>query len=173
MEQEISVRVCSEKDTDIIVFLGRKTFYDTFAEMNTEENMNLYLDSTYSKEKIRKEFSETGSVFFLAEIDKTPVGFAKVKDSDIPEGLNEQRPLEIERVYAIKDHIGRGVGRKLMEACLDHARKNNYDSLWLGVWEHNARAISFYRTWGFEEFGSHIFRVGNDPQTDLLFKKKL
>ena len=173
MAHEVTIRVCSLKDVDIIVFLGRKTFYDTFGEMNSEENMTLYLDSTYTKEKITREFDEPGAVFFLAEIERTPVGFAKVRSYEKPKELSGKNPLEIERIYAIKDQIGKGVGKKLMETCIDHAVKNNYDTVWLGVWEHNARAISFYKSWGFVEFGNHIFTVGNDPQTDILMKKQL
>jgi ribosomal protein S18 acetylase RimI-like enzyme len=45
--------------------------------------------------------------------------------------------------------------------------------IWLGVWEHNEHAISFYKKFGFEQFGDHIFMLGNDAQTDLLLKKNL
>jgi len=43
--------------------------------------------------------------------------------------------------------------------------------VWLGVWEHNPRAIAFYRKWGFEAVGEHVFVVGTDPQRDLVMTR--
>jgi ribosomal protein S18 acetylase RimI-like enzyme len=56
---------------------------------------------------------------------------------------------------------------------MDYGRRNGYDVFWLGVWEHNTRALAFYRKWGFEVFGSHIFQLGEAQDTDLLMRKEL
>lgn len=60
-----------------------------------------------------------------------------------------------------------------MQACLNQAKSMAYDTLWLGVWEHNARALKFYQRWGFEAVGSHVFVVGSDEQNDLIMQKSL
>ncbi len=70
-----------------------------------------------------------------------------------------------------RDWLGRGVGAALMRACLDEARRNQHQTLWLGVWEHNQRAQAFYRQWDFREVGTHIFQLGSDAQTDLLLER--
>jgi len=87
--------------------------------------------------------------------------------------LEDWNCIEIERLYAAKEFIGRNVGSKLMECCLQQAFDEGFQLVWLGVWEHNLRAISFYEKWGFEKFGSHPFMLGKDLQTDLLFKKTI
>jgi hypothetical protein len=33
--------------------------------------------------------------------------------------------------------------------------------------------MSFYKKNGFEKFGQHIFRLGDDEQTDIMMKKAL
>jgi ribosomal protein S18 acetylase RimI-like enzyme len=43
--------------------------------------------------------------------------------------------------------------------------------VWLGVWEKNLRAISFYEKNGFIAFDQHIFQLGDDRQTDIMMKK--
>ena len=53
------------------------------------------------------------------------------------------------------------------------AKDKKSDYVWLGVWEENPRAISFYKKNGFEEFDKHIFKLGNDEQTDIMMKLKL
>jgi ribosomal protein S18 acetylase RimI-like enzyme len=55
-----------------------------------------------------------------------------------------------------------------MGACLGEIAARGADVAWLGVWEHNPRAIAFYRKWGFVEVGEHTFPVGDDPQRDLV-----
>lgn len=173
MSDNVTVRVCTVSDIETLVRLGIQTFRETFDAVNTVENMKLYLEKTFTVEKIRNEFKEPGAVFFMAEHQNIPLGFAKVRTSKNEPGLNGTSPLEIERLYAAKDHIGKGIGKMLMQTCIDQARKSGCDVVWLGVWEHNVRAIEFYRKSGFTKFGQHTFMLGTDAQTDFLLQRKL
>jgi ribosomal protein S18 acetylase RimI-like enzyme len=44
-------------------------------------------------------------------------------------------------------------------------------ALWLGVWERNSRAVAFYLKSGFDVVGEQIFKVGEDPQRDLVMRR--
>jgi diamine N-acetyltransferase len=81
--------------------------------------------------------------------------------------------LEISRIYVVKEKLGLGVGKALMEFAISFAKDLNKKAICLGVWEHNERAIRFYKSFGFEKFDEHIFMVGNDAQTDWLMKMEL
>jgi diamine N-acetyltransferase len=170
---EVTVRRCTASDVKTLVALGIKTFRETFEAVNTEENMTLYLGQTFHDKKLEDEMDEPGSVFFLAEQEMQPVGFAKVRAAQNPAALAGLKAIEIERIYAVKEKIGQGVGKKLMERCLDYAGTAGAEVIWLGVWEHNLAAQRFYLNWGFRKFGEHVFMLGNDAQTDLLMKKEL
>ena len=50
-----------------------------------------------------------------------------------------------------------------MRRCLEEGRARGHDVLWLGVWEHNARARAFYARWGFVEVGEMRFLLGLQP----------
>lgn len=173
MNEGISVRTCTHSDLDTLVSLGIKTFRDTFDEFNTPENMLLYINKTFTKKGVEKEMMEPGSVFFLAFDGRKAAGYAKVRASENPEELNGVSALEIERLYVLKEYLGKRVGYMLMQTCLGLAKKKGSEMLWLGVWEHNERAISFYKKYGFEKFGQHVFMLGHDAQTDWLMKKTL
>jgi GNAT superfamily N-acetyltransferase len=67
--------------------------------------------------------------------------------------------------------IGQGVGAALKRTGLDVARSAGHQTLWLGVWEPNAAAISFYERWEFESVGDHVFRLRTDHQTDLTMAR--
>ncbi len=173
IDSALNIRECSLADVPELITLGIKTFRETFEAVNSKEDMDLYLSSTFSEEKIADEFKGNGAKFFIVEENGKAVGFCKVKASEIPEELEDHRPIEIERIYAIKDSIGKGVGKAMMEHCIAYARENGFDVIWLGVWEHNQPAIAFYKKGGFEFFGQHVFMLGRDAQTDLLMKKHL
>ena len=81
--------------------------------------------------------------------------------------------MEIERIYVKSSHHGKKVGQLLYSKALDIAFLKDKKYIWLGVWEENKRAVNFYKKNGFEEFDKHIFRLGNDEQTDLMMKKIL
>lgn len=171
IEPSIRIRECSEADLQELIALGKKTFVDTFADVNTKEDMDLYVSSTFNNERISAELRAPGSKFYIAEENGRTVGFCKLKNSDTPDELAHLKALEIERIYALKDQVGKGVGKAMMSHCLDYATRGQYEVVWLGVWEHNHTAINFYKKWGFDFFGQHDFLLGHDRQTDLLMKK--
>lgn len=173
MVETITIRTCSLHDANTIVSLGIRTFRDTFDDVNTPENMMSYINEKFTLRRIREEIQEPGSLFFLAEKKGKAVGYARIRTSQTPDELSGSNAIEIERLYADKSHIGKGIGFSLMNKCLDYAREKGFDTVWLGVWEHNTRAIEFYKKLGFERFSHHVFMLGNDAQIDHLMKKTL
>ncbi len=58
-----------------------------------------------------------------------------------------------------------------MNACINGVKQRGSDVIWLGVWEKNPKAISFYKKFGFVEVGDQVFPLGNDPQRDIVMKR--
>ena len=111
--------------------------------------------------------------FFFAKTEGEVAGYIKLSISEPGYGIKDALALEIARIYVLKDKIGSGIGKALLEFAFSFAKNNNRNIIWLGVWENNHRAINFYKRYGFEKFDEHIFMVGNDAQTDWLMKKDL
>ncbi len=153
--------------------ISRQTFYETFAAQNTEENMNKYLEENLSAEKMSAELHDKNSRFYFAELDKKVIGYLKLNFGQSQTELKDGRALEIERIYVIREFQGMRIGQKLYEKAINIARDEGMDYVWLGVWEENPKAISFYRKNGFVEFDRHIFRLGDDNQTDIMMKLEL
>ncbi len=170
---QLRLREATLKDAELLCALGIQTFTDSFESANTRENMKMYLEKTFSVDKLRNELAEPGAVFMLLEDGEAIAGYVKVRTGHDPKELGNVKALEIERIYATKHYIGKQVGKTLMDAALAYAKDHGFSCVWLGVWEHNPRAIRFYEKNGFEKFGSHVFELGTDPQTDLLMKKIL
>ncbi|MDR6462159.1 GNAT family N-acetyltransferase [Chryseobacterium sediminis] len=169
----IIINTSSEKDLETLQNIGIQTFTETFAEDNTEEAMKKYLEESFNTEKIKSELNNPDSFFYIAWEEDNPVGYLKVNSGKAQTELQDETSLEIERIYVKKSHHGKKVGQLLYNQALETAKQLGKSYLWLGVWEENLRALQFYRKNGFVEFDKHIFRLGEEEQTDLMMKKVL
>jgi len=169
----IQIKEISLNDIDQLQKIGRKTFQETFSESNSEENMKNYLEEGFSSEKLTKELTNKDSQFYFATLENEVIGYLKVNFGESQTELKGEKSLEIERIYVSKEFHGKKVGQLLYEKAIQVAKDKNVDYVWLGVWEENLRAISFYTKNGFIEFDKHIFKLGNDEQTDIMMKLKL
>jgi GNAT superfamily N-acetyltransferase len=101
------------------------------------------------------------------------IGFSQLRLMHAHASVAAARPAELNRLYVVADWHGRGVGPLLMRDALDTAAREGCDVLWLGVWEHNPKAMAFYRKFGLEIVGTHAFMLGQDRQRDLIMSVKL
>jgi len=169
----ISIRMASESDAELIADLSRETFYESFAEENTVENMDKFMSEQFTRQKLIDEVKQPWYLFFIAYLEDEPVGYLKLREGSTPMQLESRSSIEIARIYSVRKMIGKGVGKKLMQTCHEVARQKGKKTLWLGVWKQNHRAIDFYTSWGFEIFSEHEFILGDDVQTDWLMKKEI
>ena len=160
-------------DIDQLQKIGRQTFLETFSAGNTDENMQKYLDEGFSITKLKTELDDQNAEFYFATLDDNVIGYLKINFGLSQTELQDDKAVEIERIYVLKDYHGKAVGQLLYDKAIQIARQKNADYIWLGVWEVNPRAINFYKKNGFVEFDKHIFKLGNDEQTDIMMKLKL
>ncbi|WP_225974606.1 GNAT family N-acetyltransferase [Arachidicoccus ginsenosidivorans] len=132
-----------------------------------------YLNEGFSIEKLTTELSDKNTEFYFATLDNNVIGYLKLNFGQSQTELQDDKALEIERIYVLKEFHEKKVGQVLYEKAIEIAKEKNADYVWLGVWEENPRAISFYKKNGFVEFDKHIFKLGNDEQTDIMMKLKL
>lgn len=169
----IKLRTATVDDAVQLQVFSRRTFAETFAESNSPEDLETYLEERLSFEQISAELCNPESIFILAESAGELLAFAKVNWGTAQTVARGAHSFELERLYVVKHAKGKGLGSILMEWALNQARANGAEELWLGVWEHNLEAREFYARHGFSEVGSHIFTLGSDAQTDLILAKPL
>ena len=170
---DIDIKKVSLNEIDQLQKIGRQTFYETFSAGNTEENMKKYLSEEFSIAKLTTELNDKNAEIYFATFDNSVIGYLKLNFGQSQTELQDDKALEIERIYVLKDFHGKNVGQLLYNKAIQVARQKNADYVWLGVWEENPRAINFYKKNGFVEFDKHVFKLGNDEQTDIMMKLKL
>lgn len=171
--KNIEIKSATLNDIKLLQDIGRKTFFETFSESNTAENMAKYLEDDFSIEKLTEELNNEHSEFYFAFLDDNVIGYLKLNFGISQTELQDNSSLEIERIYVLQEYHGKKVGQVLYEKAMQVAEEKNVTYVWLGVWEENPRAIRFYQKNGFVEFDKHIFVLGHDEQTDIMMRKDL
>jgi GNAT superfamily N-acetyltransferase len=171
--RSLRIRVASPSDALFLAEMAARTFVESFGADNTAEDMALHLSRTYSEAIQRKELTDPALTYLIADDDGIPAGFALVRDGHAPACVIGERPIEIQRFYVDRPWHGRGVAPALMDACEAEARRRGGRTLWLGVFERNARGRRFYEKMGFADVGSQTFVVGTDPQTDRVLSRTI
>jgi ribosomal protein S18 acetylase RimI-like enzyme len=168
--EKIDITKVTSKEIAQLQEIGRQTFYETFSDGNTEENIRKYLAEGFSIEKLAAELNNKNSEFYFAELAGQVIGYLKLNFGASQTELKDDAALEIERIYVLREFHGKNVGQVLYEKAVQIARQKQMDYVWLGVWEKNPRAIRFYKKNGFAEFDRHLFKLGDDEQTDIMMK---
>ena len=168
------IRQLTLADLDQLQSISRTTFHETFAADNSEADMAHYLEHNLSASRLAQELVNPESRFYFAEDDDgNALGYLKTNTGAAQSEPQNPQALEIERIYVLSAHHGRGVGAALYRQARHDAEQQGAPYLWLGVWEYNRSALQFYQKHGFTAFASHTFTLGSDAQTDILMKLDL
>jgi ribosomal protein S18 acetylase RimI-like enzyme len=160
-------------EIDELVWLSKETFFTAFYHLNRPADMEAYAAQSFTRLKLQTELTTNGSSFYFAKVDGKTAGFMKLNTGNAQNEFCDQNSIELERLYISAAYQGKRLGEQLMQFALDIAKQSGHQFIWLGVWEHNIRAIRFYERMGFIQCGSHDFMLGSDRQTDLLMKLEL
>jgi len=169
----VKLRKVAITDVKQLQQIGTTTFSQTFSPYNTTENMNAYLEKEFAWEKLTAELNNPNSIFYFAILDENIIGYLKLNVGQAQTELTTENGLEIERIYVLKEYHGKKVGQLLFDKALEIAKDKNVEYTWLGVWEENTKAVHFYIKNGFSVFDKHIFKLGNEEQTDIMMKRTL
>ena len=169
----MQIRKLNSSDSENLRKISIQTFRETFEEVNSEEDMQKYLDENLNLERLKSELENPDSEFYFIENENKNLGYLKINFGNAQTENQGNETLEIERIYVLKEFFSFKIGQILFEKSLEIAKEKSMNFIWLGVWEENHRAIKFYEKNGFEIFGKHDFVLGKDVQTDLLMKMKI
>ncbi|MBC2254713.1 GNAT family N-acetyltransferase [Listeria ivanovii] len=167
------IRLCTITDLEPLLEISYKTFDETFRAQNKPENIDTYLKTTFTLEKLRKELDNPHSYFYFIYDQEAIAGYLKL---NLEEAQTEEilgKTIEIERIYLLKAYQNKGLGKKLFTQALKIVKETNVEKIWLGVWEQNKNAIQFYEKLGFSAEGKHAFYMGDDRQIDIIMSKRL
>ena len=166
--ESIHIRRGVVADAPVLAEFAARTFADTFGADNRPEDLQAHLASAYGVTQQVLELSDPAVITILAHQGETLIAYAQIRYKSPPVCVTHERPMEVHRFYVDRFAHGSGVAQQLMTAARAAAQECGGLHLWLGVWERNPRALTFYQRVGFVDVGSTDFYVGPDRQTDRV-----
>jgi ribosomal protein S18 acetylase RimI-like enzyme len=167
------IKKCTLEDMETLQKVGRETFYETFKDQNSPDNMKAYLEKAFNPVQLERELSNIHSHFYFVYVQDEVAGYLKLNIHDAQTEEMGDESLEIERIYIRKKYQKFGLGKALLNKAIEIAKALDKKKIWLGVWEKNENAIGFYEKMGFVKTGSHTFYLGDEEQTDYMMVKTL
>ncbi|MEP5566659.1 MAG: N-acetyltransferase [Halioglobus sp.] len=169
----VVLRRAVESDAAAVAKLAELTFRQTFAVENSANDMDQHCQTSFGPAIQQAEITDPNTVFILAESAGEMIGFCQLRLSSPKDCVPGKAQAEVYRIYVLSDWHGQGVAQSIMTEAMAAAATNGSDAVWLGVWEHNHKAIRFYQKHDFDVVGEHEFHLGKDIQRDLVLATTL
>lgn len=157
----ITLRTIQKEDNQQIA----KIIRTVFEEHNAAKKGTVYYDPT--TDDLYSLFQTPRSVYWVAEIDGEMAGGAGVFPTP---GLPENC-CEFVKFYLAASARGKGVGRKLMEQCLESAKSLGYTQVYIESIPEFNTAISFYEKMGFQTLTAPLGNSGHFGCNIWMLKK--
>lgn len=170
----VQIRPARKEDATSIALLGRITFSETFGSLfNDQEGLKHYLDTTFGVDKIERSIQKENNMYWIALVDRLPVGYAKLKLRSHSTFVALERVGQLQKIYVLKDFLSMKIGKSLQDVLLENAKTHGCEHIWLSVYKGNQRAIRFYEKNDFKTVGEHQFTIGKDSFGFMAMAKQL
>jgi ribosomal protein S18 acetylase RimI-like enzyme len=169
----INIKKCTFEDLGLLQEISVETFNETFKNHNSPENMKAYLEKAFNLKQLEEELSNISSEFFFIYSNEEIGGYLKINTNDAQTEILGKESIEIERIYIRKKLHKQGLGKYLINKAIEIAIERKKEKIWLGVWEKNENAITFYKKMEFVQTGIHSFYMGDEEQIDFIMTKAL
>ncbi|WP_421802165.1 GNAT family N-acetyltransferase [Flagellimonas sp.] len=169
----LHLRECDNTDLETLVKISKKTFAVAFEKDNNPDDFQSYIQEAFHPSKLAAELANENCLFHFVYDDEVLVGYFKLNIGTAQTDVHDPNALEIERIYVLENHQGKTIGSWMLQQIIFLAKSVSKEFIWLGVWEHNPKAISFYKRHGFTKFDEHPYYIGSDKQTDWLMRLEL
>ena len=165
---EIAIRNGVLSDALVLSKVAARLFHQTYEGEMPSKNLESYVAEDFCFDQQLAELQNLNVTTLLVENAGELVGYAQVRRKAIPVETDSNVTIELWRIYLDKFSQNLGIGKALLSKVGEVARSMPGDQIWLGVWEQNLKAISFYEKHGFCVVGSQKFNIGSEIHNDLV-----
>ncbi|MCI4568579.1 GNAT family N-acetyltransferase [Lysobacter sp. CFH 32150] len=168
MADPIDIHACVPGDEQALALLGQATFLETFAGILAGGDILAHCLVQHAPDIYRQWLVDEHYRLWIANVRQAPVGYLALTPPALPIADPRDDDLEVKRIYLLHRFHGAGIGRRLMDAAIAHARQRGCRRLLLGVYAGNRDAIAFYERMGYRHVGERRFRVGGNEYDDVV-----
>lgn len=173
-----TIRLACLEDASALAALKLTTFRETFLEDGfaipyPPADLAAFELASYAIPAIVAELADPARRNWVVEAaDGTLIGYAQVGPCKLPHPEASEVQGELYQLYVLRAAQGMGLGKRLLDAALDHLAMARPGPVWLGVWSGNDKAQAVYAARGFEKVGDYRFKVGSWYDEEYIFQKR-
>ena len=173
------VEKATQQDVKALSRVCRETFTLTYREISHShiKVIDDYAAEAFNEQQVTKDLKDALIIYYVAKEADKIIGYAKLVRQKNPSDLQTVRGILLDKIYLDKKYQKKGYGTQLLDYCIQEAKRDGYNRLWLGVWERNHAAIAFYKRQGFKKIGTHDWKFKNETHdytdVDILMSLEL
>jgi len=163
----------NEKDVQLLAEIGKRTFIESHGNSASAEDINSYVDLTYTNDVFKKELSDPKNIYHIIYHDDKAAGYSKIILNNPGLHVSIQNITKLERLYVLREFYGSGCGAELFTFNVELSRQNGQSGMWLFAWKENERAVKFYKKNGFNIIGSYDYKISethSNPNHQMLLE---
>jgi putative acetyltransferase len=138
---------------------------NVFEEYNAPHQGTVYSDST--TDDLYTLFQQQKSVLWVALFENEIAGCCGIYPT---EGLPEDC-AELAKFYLLKQARGKGIGKQLMQTCVQSAKEMGYKKLYIESLPAFSQAVSMYEKYGFTRLGKPLANSGHTSCNIWMLKE--
>lgn len=128
---------------------------NSLAEFGANKPGTVFYDPT--TDNLFTLFQQPGSIYYVAESDNTIIGGAGIFPSNgLPQGT-----CELVKMYLLPHSRGKGLGKLLIEKCLEFAGEKGYKQVYIETMPELKKAVSVYEKFGFTYLNGPLGNTGH------------
>ena len=168
-----TIRPATLADVALLCQLGATTFRETYRSLSDHREVDEYADENFTAAKVEAWFRKPCARTLVASLDGVPVGYAHVRSAKVPACVTDRKAVELSRLYLLASAQGSGVGGALIAAAIDEVVALGGETVWLGAYDRNVKALAFYARRGFVRVGTHEFEFGGQVYADPVLTRRV
>jgi len=147
--------------------IGTRAYNQHYLRLWPNKNSAPYIESSFTEEVLKKEESDTNTILYRILNNTKTVGVLKITLNAALDSFSKQEALCVDKIYILKEHSGKGIGKKVLQFAMLRAKEMRKKIVWLDTMQ-NGPALDFYLKNGFE-----IFRESEVTLPTILEEERL
>jgi ribosomal protein S18 acetylase RimI-like enzyme len=162
----VIIRKWTKEDFPDVQNVLRKSWNDAY-KFIPQEDLDFYLNKTYSLYELEKIFSSENIICYVAIIENKICGWLKLTIN------KDENKFYLSSIYILPEFQNYKIGSKFFDIAIQEATNNSFDEIYIGVMNKNEIALNWYKKLGFEFFKEEPFQMGNTVVNHFIGRKKL
>jgi len=163
----MDLRAATATDIDAIRSVARQSLVASYGHAVDEALLSEAIDEWYDADDLGADIDDDDTVFPVAVVDGTVVGFAE----SYVVGRRE-RVGEIDWLHVHPDHRESGIGSALLERVEEELRAADVDRIEANVLVANEAGAGFYEREGYELAGERSVEIGDRTFEERRYQKR-